>query len=260
MTAPGLLTVFFSAEPVRDYAGAQACDHAAFAAWCRGLLARGVYAPPSQYEAWFPSLAHDGRARRAHRRRRRGGVPGGVLSAALAARARRPAGARAACSPTPWAPRPTQDGALGAAAAAGPALARPRGRRRLRDRGHPRGRAAALRRRRACSPRSSPISRCWRATGSTRWASRGWRELGDVEAVARAGRRHRAVRPGARGGAPGAGRRRLAGRRGRGRLGRDGRAARRPRRAARAGDPGAARRPRSAASRERRRSVDLSGR
>jgi glutamate-1-semialdehyde 2,1-aminomutase len=59
VTAPGLLTVFFSAEPVRDYAGAQACDHDAFAAWCRGLLARGVYAPPSQYEAWFPSLAHD---------------------------------------------------------------------------------------------------------------------------------------------------------------------------------------------------------
>jgi len=55
---PGLLTVFFSAEPVRDYAGAQACDHHAFAAWARGLLARGVYPPPSQYEAWFVSLAH----------------------------------------------------------------------------------------------------------------------------------------------------------------------------------------------------------
>jgi len=57
-TAPGLLTVFFRAEPVRDYAGAQACDLAAYAAWCRGLLARGVYAPASQFEAWFPSLAH----------------------------------------------------------------------------------------------------------------------------------------------------------------------------------------------------------
>jgi len=54
----GLLTVFFSAAPVIDYAGAQGCDHAAYAAWCRGLLARGVYAPASQYEAWFPSLAH----------------------------------------------------------------------------------------------------------------------------------------------------------------------------------------------------------
>ena len=54
----GLLTLFFSAEPVTDYAGAQACDVGAYAAWCRGLLARGVYAPASQFEAWFPSLAH----------------------------------------------------------------------------------------------------------------------------------------------------------------------------------------------------------
>jgi glutamate-1-semialdehyde 2,1-aminomutase len=56
--APGLLTVFFSAEPVRDYAGAAACDTDAYGAWCRALLARGVYPPPSQFEAWFPSLAH----------------------------------------------------------------------------------------------------------------------------------------------------------------------------------------------------------
>jgi glutamate-1-semialdehyde 2,1-aminomutase len=58
VTAPGLLTVFFSAEPVRDYTGAQACDLEAYGAWCRALLARGVYPPPSQFEAWFPSLAH----------------------------------------------------------------------------------------------------------------------------------------------------------------------------------------------------------
>ncbi len=56
--APGLLTVFFSEAPVRDYAGAAACDTEAYAAWCRALLARGVYPPPSQFEAWFPSLAH----------------------------------------------------------------------------------------------------------------------------------------------------------------------------------------------------------
>jgi glutamate-1-semialdehyde 2,1-aminomutase len=56
--APGLLTVFFSGAPVRDYAGAAACDTDAYAAWCRALLARGVYPPPSQFEAWFPSLAH----------------------------------------------------------------------------------------------------------------------------------------------------------------------------------------------------------
>jgi glutamate-1-semialdehyde 2,1-aminomutase len=58
VTRPGLLTVFFSAAPVTDYAGAQACDLDAYAAWCRALLARGVYAPASQFEAWFPSLAH----------------------------------------------------------------------------------------------------------------------------------------------------------------------------------------------------------
>jgi glutamate-1-semialdehyde 2,1-aminomutase len=54
----GLMTVFFSERPVHDLEGAQACDLQAHAAWCRGLLARGVYPPPSQFEAWFPSLAH----------------------------------------------------------------------------------------------------------------------------------------------------------------------------------------------------------
>jgi glutamate-1-semialdehyde 2,1-aminomutase len=54
----GLLTVFFSEQPVRDYADAAACDREAHAAWCRALLDRGVYPPPSQFEAWFPSLAH----------------------------------------------------------------------------------------------------------------------------------------------------------------------------------------------------------
>jgi glutamate-1-semialdehyde 2,1-aminomutase len=54
----GLLTVFFSERPVTDYEGARACDSAAHAAFCRGLLARGIYPPPSQFEAWFPSLAH----------------------------------------------------------------------------------------------------------------------------------------------------------------------------------------------------------
>jgi glutamate-1-semialdehyde 2,1-aminomutase len=56
----GLLTVFFAAEPPRDYAAATACDTEAYGDWCRALLARGVYAPPSQFEAWFPSLAHTG--------------------------------------------------------------------------------------------------------------------------------------------------------------------------------------------------------
>jgi glutamate-1-semialdehyde 2,1-aminomutase len=55
---PGLLTVFFSREPVHDYAGARNCDLDAFAIFARELLDRGVYPPPSQFEAWFPSLAH----------------------------------------------------------------------------------------------------------------------------------------------------------------------------------------------------------
>jgi glutamate-1-semialdehyde 2,1-aminomutase len=58
VSSPGLVTVFFSEAPVTDLAGAQACDHGAYASWCRELLSRGVYAPPSQFEAWFPSLAH----------------------------------------------------------------------------------------------------------------------------------------------------------------------------------------------------------
>jgi glutamate-1-semialdehyde 2,1-aminomutase len=58
VSVPGLLTVFFAPEPPRDYAQAAACDTEAHGAWCRALLARGVYPPPSQFEAWFPSLAH----------------------------------------------------------------------------------------------------------------------------------------------------------------------------------------------------------
>jgi glutamate-1-semialdehyde 2,1-aminomutase len=55
---PGLLTVFFSDTPVDSYAAAAACDTEAYGRWCRALLAAGVYPPASQFEAWFPSLAH----------------------------------------------------------------------------------------------------------------------------------------------------------------------------------------------------------
>ena len=54
----GLITLFFSTSPPRDYTGARDCDLEAQAAFCRGMLERGVYLPPSQFEAWFPSLAH----------------------------------------------------------------------------------------------------------------------------------------------------------------------------------------------------------
>jgi glutamate-1-semialdehyde 2,1-aminomutase len=56
---PGLFTVFFSPEPVRDYEGAKGAYASTYAAFCRALLERGVYPPASQFEAWFPSLAHD---------------------------------------------------------------------------------------------------------------------------------------------------------------------------------------------------------
>ena len=54
----GLLTVFFHDGPVTSYSDAKACDTGAHAAFCRALLDRGVYLPPSQFETWFPSLAH----------------------------------------------------------------------------------------------------------------------------------------------------------------------------------------------------------
>ena len=55
---PGLMTVFLTSGSVHDYDGAAACDLDAYGLWCRELLARGVYPPASQFEAWFPSLAH----------------------------------------------------------------------------------------------------------------------------------------------------------------------------------------------------------
>jgi glutamate-1-semialdehyde 2,1-aminomutase len=55
---PGLVTPFFRAGNVRDYGDAAACDLDAYAAWCRSLLGLGIYPPASQFEAWFPSLAH----------------------------------------------------------------------------------------------------------------------------------------------------------------------------------------------------------
>ncbi len=50
--------MFFSDRPVVSFEDARACDLDAYGAWCRELLSRGVYPPPSQFEAWFPSLAH----------------------------------------------------------------------------------------------------------------------------------------------------------------------------------------------------------
>ena len=53
-----VLTPFFTSEPVRDFRSALTADTARYAAFFRGMLARGVYPPPSQFEGWFLSGAH----------------------------------------------------------------------------------------------------------------------------------------------------------------------------------------------------------
>lgn len=53
-----MLTVYFTDEPVVDASTARASDAGAFARWFQGLLERGVYWPPSAYEAAFLSYAH----------------------------------------------------------------------------------------------------------------------------------------------------------------------------------------------------------
>jgi glutamate-1-semialdehyde 2,1-aminomutase len=56
-----LFSVFLTADPVRDRASARAADHAAYGDLFHAMLDRGVYLPPSGYEAWFLGAAH-GRA------------------------------------------------------------------------------------------------------------------------------------------------------------------------------------------------------
>jgi glutamate-1-semialdehyde 2,1-aminomutase len=53
-----LLTPFFTRTPVRDLDSAVTADTTAYATFFRGMLARGIYPPPSQFEAWFLSAAH----------------------------------------------------------------------------------------------------------------------------------------------------------------------------------------------------------
>jgi len=61
-SAGTMFSVFFAEGPVRDFDGAQRQDTAAFAAFFHAMLDRGVYLPPSAYETWFVSAAHDERA------------------------------------------------------------------------------------------------------------------------------------------------------------------------------------------------------
>jgi glutamate-1-semialdehyde 2,1-aminomutase len=53
-----LFSVFFSEGEVTNYRDAKAADHGKYARFFHGILARGVYLPPSGYEAWFLSTAH----------------------------------------------------------------------------------------------------------------------------------------------------------------------------------------------------------
>ena len=53
-----VLTPFFTASPVHNYEDATRADTTAYARFFRGMLARGIYPPPSQFEAWFLSSAH----------------------------------------------------------------------------------------------------------------------------------------------------------------------------------------------------------
>src|SRR5680860_775703 len=118
-----LFSIFFSDEAVRDFAGAKAADHARYARFFNGMLARGHYLPPSGYEAIFVSLAHTrrtstprsrprARSRRSWLRRNRTRVPGVTVTGwwtgdrpcarcwwALGSPLR---SSPACCWPTPW--------------------------------------------------------------------------------------------------------------------------------------------------------------
>jgi glutamate-1-semialdehyde 2,1-aminomutase len=56
-----MVTPFFTGERVRDYRSAVTSDTPRFGVFFNAMLERGVYLPPSQYEAWFVSGAHSTR-------------------------------------------------------------------------------------------------------------------------------------------------------------------------------------------------------
>ena len=56
-----VFTPFFTALSVRDYESALSASTTAYAAFFQAMLARGIYPPPSQFEAWFLSAAHTDR-------------------------------------------------------------------------------------------------------------------------------------------------------------------------------------------------------
>jgi glutamate-1-semialdehyde 2,1-aminomutase len=56
-----MFTLFFTGQPVIDYDSANSSDRAIFSRYFNGMLERGVYLPPSQFEAAFVSAAHTSR-------------------------------------------------------------------------------------------------------------------------------------------------------------------------------------------------------
>ncbi len=56
--AGSLLTIFFTRGPIHNYSDAKKSDTAQFAKFFQEMLARGIFLPPSQYEALFVSAAH----------------------------------------------------------------------------------------------------------------------------------------------------------------------------------------------------------
>jgi glutamate-1-semialdehyde 2,1-aminomutase len=57
--AGSMFSVFFTPDAVTDYDGARRQDTSAFRAFFHAMLEQGVYLPPSAFEAWFLSAAHD---------------------------------------------------------------------------------------------------------------------------------------------------------------------------------------------------------
>jgi glutamate-1-semialdehyde 2,1-aminomutase len=60
--AGNMFSVFFTEEPVTDYDRARSQEAYRFTAFFHSMLAQGVYLPPSAFEAWFVSSAHDAAA------------------------------------------------------------------------------------------------------------------------------------------------------------------------------------------------------
>lgn len=54
-----MFTVFFTKETVIDFKTAKTCDTRVFSRFFKGMLEKGIYLPPSQFEAAFVSIAHD---------------------------------------------------------------------------------------------------------------------------------------------------------------------------------------------------------